>query len=145
MPTAERPGGRAGLGLGEPPCMDSCHDHGQRRRLGRVSSTGCGAGRTSRQNSAFTPRAGMTGRRLCKLLVRQGVPINAFIDVDEHKIGRTKRGFPVVSPDRIPELWGASQNPALLSAVSARVAKPLIRDYLLNLDLTEGEDFWMAA
>ena len=97
------------------------------------------------RDRVFIWGAGMTGRRLCKLLVRQGVPISTFIDVDEYKIGRTKRGLPVVSPDRIPELWGTSQNPALLSAVGARVARPLIRDYLSKLDLTEGEHFWMAA
>lgn len=89
--------------------------------------------------------AGMTGRRICKQLVRRDVPVVAFIDVDQRKIGRTKRGFPVYSPEKIPELWDSSPNPVLLSAVAARRARNLIREYLVNLNFVEGIDFWMVA
>lgn len=89
--------------------------------------------------------AGMTGRRICKQLVRQDGPVKAFIDVDQRKIGRTKRGFPVYSPDKIPELWESSPNPVLLSAVAARSARALIREYMVRLKFVEGIDFWMVA
>jgi hypothetical protein len=45
----------------------------------------------------------------------------------------------------IPELWDASPNPVLLSAVAARRARTLIREYLVDLNFVEGIDFWMVA
>ena len=89
--------------------------------------------------------AGMNGRRLSKHLIRLGVPLVAFIDVDPKKIGHTKRGLPIISPDKIVEEWKRYHHPALVSAVSARKARPLIREYLNNLELIEGVDWWFAA
>lgn len=89
--------------------------------------------------------AGMVGRRLSKHLSRQDVPLAAFVDIDPRKIGRTRRGVPVISPDELPDLWGRYEDPALLAAVGARGARPLIRARLEGFGLQEGTDWWSAA
>lgn len=89
--------------------------------------------------------AGMTGRRLSKHLGRQGAPLVAFVDVDEHKIGRTRRGLPIISPNDLPAWWARYQKPVLLAAVGSRGARVLIRERLNSLGLREGEDWWGVA
>jgi cellulose synthase/poly-beta-1,6-N-acetylglucosamine synthase-like glycosyltransferase len=89
--------------------------------------------------------AGMTGRRLSKHLVRQELPLVAFIDIDPKKIGRTKRGLPVLPPEELPVWWGRYQNPALLAAVGARRARSLIRARLTKIGMIEGKDWWGVA
>ena len=85
------------------------------------------------------------GRRLSKHLLREGVGLAAFIDIDPRKIGRTRRGRPILEPGELPAWWERYHAPALLAAVGARGARPLIRDRLSHLGLREGEDWWCAA
>jgi len=89
--------------------------------------------------------AGMVGRRLSKHLLRQGAPLVAFVDVDPRKIGRTRRGKPIIAPDALLDLWGQYQNPVILSAVGARGARQLIRQRLTSFGLCEGKDWWCVA
>jgi prepilin-type processing-associated H-X9-DG protein len=89
--------------------------------------------------------AGMAGRRLGKHLIRQGVPLVAFVDIDPRKIGRTRRGLPVIPPEDLPAWWQRYTRPALLAAVGARGARALIRQRLQALGLREGQDWWGAA
>ncbi len=89
--------------------------------------------------------AGMMGRRLSKHLLRQEVNLAAFVDIDPRKIGRTRRGFPIISPEELPDWLGRYQNPAALAAVGARGARALIRERLNGMGLREGEDWWGAA
>ena len=89
--------------------------------------------------------AGMTGRRLSKHLEREGLPLKAFVEVDENKIGREKRGRPIISSGELLDVWGKYTNPILLTAVRARSAAPLIRSTLEKLGLVEGWDWWRAA
>lgn len=89
--------------------------------------------------------AGMTGRRLSKHLEREGLSLKAFVDVDQKKIGRTRRGKPIISSQELPVLWEKYQNPILLTAVRARSAAPLISGTLEELGLLEGQDWWQAA
>jgi glycosyltransferase involved in cell wall biosynthesis len=103
------------------------------------------AGPLQNRDAVLLWGAGMNGRRLSKHLIRMGIPLIAFIDVDPKKIGHTKRGLPIISPDKIAEEWKRYHHPALVSAVSARKARPLIREYLNNLELKEGVDWWFAA
>jgi len=67
--------------------------------------------------------AGMMGRRTSKHLIREGVPLVAFIDIDPKKIGRTLRGLPIISPDELLAWWKRYKRPALLAAVGARGAR----------------------
>jgi glycosyltransferase involved in cell wall biosynthesis len=89
--------------------------------------------------------AGMIGRRLSKHLVREEVPLAAFVDIDPKKIGRTFRGLSIFGPEAIPELWRRYKHPALLAAVGARGARQLIRARLNLLGLVEGQDWWGVA
>jgi glycosyltransferase involved in cell wall biosynthesis len=89
--------------------------------------------------------AGMMGRRLAKQLQNNQVPLVAFVDIDPKKIGRTRRGKPIIAPDDLLEWWDRFENPALLAAVGARGARALIRARLLKMGLVEGQDWWGAA
>ena len=89
--------------------------------------------------------AGMTGRRLSKHLEREGLPLEAFVEVDQKKIGREKRGRPIIGVEDLLNLWGKYQNPILLTAVRARSAAPLIKGKLDELGLVQGSDWWRAA
>lgn len=89
--------------------------------------------------------AGMMGKRLSKHLLRAGAPLVAFVDIDPKKIGRTRRGLPIISPGDLPECWKGPANPVLLSAVGARGARQLIRDQLNEFGLKEGHDWWAVA
>jgi glycosyltransferase involved in cell wall biosynthesis len=89
--------------------------------------------------------AGMMGKRLSKHLLREGATLKAFIDIDPKKIGRTRRGRPVLAPEDLPGYWQRFTNPALLAAVGARGARTLIRERLHKLGLAEGRDWWSVA
>jgi len=89
--------------------------------------------------------AGMLGRRLSKHLLRLGVPLAAFIDIDPRKIGRLRRGLPILPPEELPALWKSYHDPVLLVAVAARGARALIRARLDALGLCEGQDWWGVA
>ncbi len=87
----------------------------------------------------------MMGRRLSKHLLRQNVPLAAFVDIDPRKIGSVRRGRPIIAPEDLPAWWGRFRRPALLAAVGTRGARPLIRARLADSNLMEGQDWWFAA
>jgi hypothetical protein len=89
--------------------------------------------------------AGMVGRRLSKHLLREGAPLSAFVDVDPNKIGRTRRGVPIISPEGLLDWWQGSPKPVVLAAVGARGARQLIRQHLTTYGLQEGADWWGVA
>jgi len=84
--------------------------------------------------------AGMTGRRLSKHLVREGVEIEAVIDIDPKKIGRTMRGRPIAAPEYLE-----SSDSFVIAAVSSLGARGLIRERLRAFARVEGRDFICAA
>jgi glycosyltransferase involved in cell wall biosynthesis len=102
-------------------------------------------GPLARRDAVIVWGAGMMGRRLSKHLVRQGLPLVGFVDIDPRKIGRTRRGLLVFSPDDLMDCWKRFNHPALLAAVGARGARPLIRERLEDFGLSEGQDWWSAA
>ena len=89
--------------------------------------------------------AGIVGKRLSRLLLAEGAPVTAFIDIDPAKIGRTRRGLPVVGPEACVEWWHHSPRPILLAAVGARGARALVRQQINALGLVEGKDWWAVA
>jgi hypothetical protein len=97
------------------------------------------------RDAVFVWGAGMVGRRLSKHLSRQGAPLVAFIDVDPEKIGRTRRGFPILAVEDFPSWWSNYNNPVLLSAVGARGARRKIRAQLTDFGLVEAQDWWCVA
>lgn len=89
--------------------------------------------------------AGQMGRRLSKHLLAKGAPLVAFVDIDPKKIGRQKRGRPVVGRESLQALWQGLEAPALIAAVGSWGAREQIRDYLGELGLRETIDWWAAA
>lgn len=89
--------------------------------------------------------AGMMGRRLSKHLLRQEAPLKAFVDIDPRKIGRTRRGLPILPPEELPDWWQKYPAPVVLAAVGARGARQLIRERLEGMGLIEGRDWWGVA
>jgi glycosyltransferase involved in cell wall biosynthesis len=89
--------------------------------------------------------AGMMGRRLSKQLSRLKAPIVAFVDIDPKKIGRTRRGLPIISPEELIPWWRRYENPIILAAVGARGARILIRQRLNEYGFVEAQDWWGAA
>lgn len=89
--------------------------------------------------------AGQMGRRLSKHLLHEGAALAAFIDVDPNKIGRQKRGRPVIAHERLMDWWRRYQRPGLIAAVGSRNARQQIRNFLSELGLVEGTDWWAAA
>jgi glycosyltransferase involved in cell wall biosynthesis len=87
--------------------------------------------------------AGQTGRRLSKHLLRGGVPLEVFVDIDPEKIGRTLRGLPIIGVDRLPAMLGAKT--VVLAAVASRGARELIRQQLDAMGLVEGDGYWCVA
>lgn len=85
--------------------------------------------------------AGKTGRRILKHLVRDGLQVEAVIDIDPKKIGHSLRGRPIVSSDYLRTRPGAF----VIAAVSSHGARELIREQLAVLGLVEVSDFICAA
>jgi hypothetical protein len=103
------------------------------------------AGPLKGKEAVFIWGAGQTGKKVSNLLLDQGVPIVAFVDIDPAKVDGERRGFPIISPQSLPEMWRLHNNPALLDAVAARGARELIREHLLSIGLVEGIDWWAVA
>lgn len=89
--------------------------------------------------------AGQMGRRLSKHLLEEGAPIVAFIDVDPQKIGRTRKGRPILAPGDLKDELAKYQGPVVLAAVRSRGARSLIRERLSGMGLREAIDWWAVA
>jgi glycosyltransferase involved in cell wall biosynthesis len=89
--------------------------------------------------------AGQMGRRISKHLQRNGAPLVAFVDIDPEKIGRQKRGCPVIGVEALAEWLKRYKRPVVLAAVGSRGARQLIRDQLEAMGLREGSDWWAVA
>jgi hypothetical protein len=81
--------------------------------------------------------AGIVGKRLSRLMLAEGLPLVAFVDIDPAKIGRMRRGLPILGPAEFPVWWKRSPQPVLLAAVGARGARSLVREQI-NDRLVEG-------
>jgi len=88
--------------------------------------------------------AGMMGRRISKHLLREGTALDSFVDIDPRKIGRTRRGRPIISPEELPARLSEFESPIVLAAVGARGARQLIRERLEAFGLVEGKD-WLGV
>ena len=87
--------------------------------------------------------AGQTGRRISKHLLRDGAPVEAFVDIDEKKIGSTLRDKPIIKFEEIRTMIGPGT--VVLAAVASRGARALIRKQLNNIGLREGWNYWCVA
>jgi glycosyltransferase involved in cell wall biosynthesis len=89
--------------------------------------------------------AGLVGKRLARHLIQAGAPLKAFIDIDPAKIGRTRRGLPVLAPEGCLDAWREARRPVLLAAVGARGARAQVREQVNGFGLVEGRDWWAVA
>jgi glycosyltransferase involved in cell wall biosynthesis len=89
--------------------------------------------------------AGQMGRRISKHFLREGAEILAFVDIDPKKIGNTRRGSPIISPDDLPGVVSGGDNPCVLAAVPSRGARALIRENLNGLGWVEGSEYICVA
>ena len=103
------------------------------------------SGPLANRDAVYIWGAGMTGRRISKHLAQARVPLTGFIDVDPKKIGRQLRGLPILSRYDLIKEWSKHNKPVLLSAVSARKARPQIKGYLTLIGLQEGIDWIFVA
>jgi len=102
-------------------------------------------GPLSERDAVIIWGAGQMGRRIAKHLDRAGAPLAAFIDIDPGKIGRQKRGRPVLPPEALPVELARHAQPVVLAAVGSRGARALIRERLSGMGLREGLDWWAVA
>lgn len=85
--------------------------------------------------------AGRTGRRLAAHLLREGVGVSAFYEVDAAKIGRSVGGAPVLSWRDLPPPDGEP----LVVGVGAPGARALIRPHVRTAGYREGIDAFFAG
>jgi glycosyltransferase involved in cell wall biosynthesis len=102
-------------------------------------------GPLSERDAVIVWGAGQMGRRLSKHLEREGAPLVAFVDIDPNKIGRTRRGKPIIAVQDLLLWWKRFERPIVLAAVGSRGARALIRDQLVERGLSEGDDWWAVA
>lgn len=89
--------------------------------------------------------AGQMGKRLSKHLLREGARLVAFVDIDPSKIGRSRRGRPIIAVIDLDTWWARYQRPVVLAAVGSRGARSIIRGQLIERGLVEGRDWWAVA
>lgn len=85
--------------------------------------------------------AGRGGKAWGACLEEAGIAIAGFIDIDPKKIGRTRRGRPVIAPDDLPP---AGQAPVLVT-VGVKGARELIRAALDDRGYQELRDYVCVA
>jgi len=73
------------------------------------------------------------------------VRIEAFLDVDSEKIGRTRKGLPIHEAEDLPRLLAGGEEAVVLVTVAARGARGLIRERMVGFGLAEGRDYWCVA
>jgi len=88
--------------------------------------------------------AGKVGKPLARELIRQGMEVSAFVDLDPRKLGQEIHGAPVLSP---AGLAGAlpGEDPYVLGAVGSAGAREEIRSALRGMGRRELRDFRMCA
>lgn len=89
--------------------------------------------------------AGLTAKRLCRYLLREGVSVVACLDISPKRFGGTLRGIPVYDAEQLPTLWRTDGSTVVVTAVAARGARALIRARLNAWNLVEGRCYWCAA
>ena len=85
--------------------------------------------------------AGRETRKRAELLVRHGICITHYVDIDPRKIGQTIHGRPVLAEDQLP----GPDDAFVVSYVGSRGAREDIRQRLGARGFGEGIHFVMGA
>jgi len=124
-----------------------CKVHYLRRTLLRAAPGGGDADAPAAEGGGAAVRpavvwgAGPVGKRFARELLRQGVPVAAFVDLDPRKIGQVVHGAPVVAPAEVGRFRGA----LAVAAVGSPGARDEIRAALTAAGWREGADFVAVA
>lgn len=90
--------------------------------------------------------AGRDGRRAAVALLKEGQAIEAFLDIDPRKIGRTGYGIPILAAESwVEENRNRACRPVVLAAVGTAGARGLIKARLVEAGYVEGPDFLCIA
>lgn len=89
--------------------------------------------------------AGKVGRYFARELLRAGVELAGFVDIDPAKWGRTVRERPVWRPEELLVELSREPRPLVVGAVGTLGARALIRKALGAMGLVEVHDFVMVA
>ena len=116
-------------------------DHYSQRRfleakahfLARVSAV--------RQGGVSICGAGPIGKRLARLLSKEGVSVAAFYEVSERRIGNVIAGIPVKPSVNLPR---AGEH-IVVSAVGVAGGRERVRNLLISRGYVEGQTFFCAA
>lgn len=84
--------------------------------------------------------AGRDGRRFARALALEGQRVEAFVDVDPKKLGRTVQDVPVLPMEAL-----RLGHDRVVAAVGSVGARGLIREHLLSHGFAEGTDFFCVA
>lgn len=109
------------------------------RREGHRDGSAPSAASTSR--SVIIWGAGPNGRKLARFLGEEDIEVRAFVDIDPAKIGGTRGGVPILSPEALD----VDRDQPLLVAVGARGAREKIRSHLTELGYLEGAQYLCLA
>lgn len=85
--------------------------------------------------------AGRGGKAWAAALEEAHIPIAGHVDIDPKKIGRTRRGRPVIAPSDLPP---PGQHPVLVT-VGVKGAREQIRSHLDRLGYVEGRHYVCVA
>jgi len=88
--------------------------------------------------------AGKVGKPLARELIKQGLPITAFVDLDARKIGQEIHGASVLDPEGFEDLVHDS-DPYVLAAVGSPGARAEIREALDAMGRREIDDYRVCA
>lgn len=88
--------------------------------------------------------AGPIGTYLFDVLTEYNIDVEAFIEVNQRRVGGLKRGVPVFHYSEI-NTYTQDNNALIIGAVGSRGARTEIRQALLDMGKEEGSDFLFAA
>jgi glycosyltransferase involved in cell wall biosynthesis len=81
--------------------------------------------------------AGLEGRAWSRTLLKEGIRVTCWVDVDPRKVGRNLHGAPVISHREMTAGNGAK----VLATVGTRGAREHVRKWAANAGFAEGRDF----
>lgn len=93
------------------------------------------------RDGALVWGAGPTGKAFARELLRQGVRLHAFVDLDPRKVGQSIYDTPVITPTEVGRLLDA----LILGAVGQPRGRTEIRRTLDAMGLEEMRDYCMVA
>lgn len=89
--------------------------------------------------------AGKVGKPLARELIKQGTPVEGFVDLDPRKIGQEIHGAPVWSPAEFGLKLEPGPRPYVLAAVGTPGVRDEIREALDELGFDEIADYRFCA